>query len=65
MSRRADLTQKLVRQAFGLILELRAHEEAPRLLSKAISFLEMLARERDSTAPPVMVSVRVLRLPKP
>jgi hypothetical protein len=56
----------LVRKAFGLILELRAQQEASRLLSEAIAVLEMLSRRHDATAvAPLIVSFRVLRLRKP
>jgi hypothetical protein len=57
-------TQKMARQAFGLLLEMRAHENAHQLLSEAIAFLEMLAREKDAKTAPVLFSVRLLQLRK-
>jgi hypothetical protein len=57
-------TQKMAREAFGLLLELRERGNAHQLLSKAIAFLEMLARERDVNAAPIMFSVRVMQLRK-
>ena len=57
--------QNMARQAFGLLLELRERENAHQLLSQAIAFLEMLGREKDVKAAPVMLSIRVLPLRKP
>jgi hypothetical protein len=57
-------TQKMARQAFGLLLELRAREDAHQLLAKALAFLEVLAREKDNSAAPIMLSVRLLQLRK-
>ena len=57
-------TQKLARQAFGLLLELRERENAQQLLNQAIAFLEMLIREKDVNAAPIMLSVRVMQLRK-
>ena len=53
-----------MQRAFGLILELRVHPNALELLSKAIAFLHMLARGEDRNTPPLMVSVRAVRLRK-
>jgi len=64
MNQKTHSTQAMVRRAFGLVMELRAHRKAPCLLSAALAFLEMLARQGDTEAPPLMVSVRVMRLPK-
>jgi hypothetical protein len=58
-------TQKMVRHAFGLLLEMRTRDNAQQLLSQAIAFLEMLAREKDLNAAPVMISVRAMQLRKP
>jgi hypothetical protein len=57
-------TQKMAREAFGLLLEMREHKDAHRLLSQANAFLEMLAREKDANAAPIMLSVRVMQLRK-
>lgn len=54
----------MVRHAFGLLLELRTRDNAPQLLSQAIAFLEMLARQKDVNATPVMISVRAMQLRK-
>lgn len=56
--------QKMARQAFGLLLEMRERENAHQLLTQAIAFLEMLVREKDVNSAPVMLSVRVLQLRK-
>ena len=57
-------TQKMARQAFGMLLELREREDAPQLLTKALAFLEVLVREKDVNAAPIMLSVRVMQLRK-
>ena len=57
-------TQKMVRQAFGLLLELRQRENAHQLLAQAIAFLEMQARDKDVNVAPIMLSVRVMHLLK-
>jgi hypothetical protein len=54
----------MVREAFGLVIELRGQREAARLLSQAVAFLKMLTREGDAVALPVVVSVRAMRLPQ-
>ena len=56
-------TQKMARQAFGLLLEMRERDNAHQLLSQAIAFLEMLARD-EVKAPPIMLSVRIMQLRK-
>lgn len=54
----------LVREAFGLLLELRSREEAPKLLGQAVAFLRMLESQGQTTAVPIVVSVQVMRLRK-
>lgn len=54
----------MARQAFGLLLELREREDAPQLLTKALAFLEVLVREKDANAAPIMLSVRLMQLRK-
>ena len=54
----------MVRQAFGLLLELRQRENAHQLLAQAIAFLEMQARDKDVNVAPIMLSVRVMQLRK-
>lgn len=65
MKQRPSSNQALARKAFGLVLELRTHHDARQLLGKAVAFLEMLARGRDTRALPVMVSVQMMRLRNP
>ena len=57
-------TQKMARQAFGLLLEMRERENAHHLLAQAIAFLEMLTREKNVKAASIMLSVRVMQLRK-
>lgn len=56
--------QKMARQAFGLLLELRERQDAHQLLGKALAFLEVLAREKNVDSAPIMLSVRVMPLRK-
>jgi hypothetical protein len=56
--------QKMAREAFGLLLELRQRDNAHQLLSQAIAFLEMLGREKDANAAPIVLSVRLMQLRK-
>jgi hypothetical protein len=57
-------TQKMARQAFGLLLELRDRQDAHQSLSKALAFLEVLVREKDAKPAPIMLSIRVMQLRK-
>ena len=57
-------TQKMARDAFGLLLEMRERENAHQLLTKALAFLEVLVREKDVNSAPVMLSIRVMQLRK-
>jgi hypothetical protein len=54
----------MARQAFGLLLEMRQREDAHQLLAKALAFLEVLSREKNVDAAPLMLSVRVMQLRK-
>ena len=56
--------QEMARDAFGLLLELRERDNAHQLLSQAIAFLEMLVREKNPKAAPIMLSIRVMQLRK-
>ena len=56
--------QRLARHAFDLLLELRSQDNAPQLLSQAVGFLELLARQKEVRVTPIMVSVRVMHLRK-
>ena len=62
--KRPRSTQKMARQAFGLLLEMRQREDAHQLLAKALAFLEVLAREKTVDAAPLILSVRVMQLRK-
>jgi hypothetical protein len=57
-------TQKMARQAFGMLLEMRERENAHQLLAQAIAFLQMLMQDKDAGAAPIMLSVRVMQLRK-
>jgi hypothetical protein len=62
MKTTARSTQKMAQQAFGLLLELRTRHDAQQLLSQAVAFLDLLAREKEVNATPIMLSVRVMQL---
>lgn len=64
MKAKPRTTQRMARQAFGLLLELRERENAHQLLTQAIAFLEMLERENDVNAAPIVLSVQVMQLRK-
>lgn len=65
MKQTTKSTQGMVRRAFGLILELRTHHNAYELLSRVITFMELLVRgEEGNTPPPVLMSIRLVRLKK-
>ena len=57
-------TQKMARQAFGLLLELRQRQDARQALAKALAYLEVLAREKDVEGAPVILSISLLPLRK-
>ena len=57
-------TQKMARQAFGLLLEMREREDAHQLLAKALAFLEVLAQEKGGNAAPIMLSISLMQLRK-
>ena len=57
-------TQKMARQAFGLLLELRARQDAHQCLAKALACLELLVREKDVNPAPIMLSIRLMELRK-
>jgi hypothetical protein len=62
MSRTTPAVEALVRQAFGLLLEIRSHPEAKLLLSKAVAFLKMLIESPATDSPPLVVSIRAVRI---
>ncbi len=64
MGHKPRSTEALVRKCFDLLVELRGHREAPRLLTKAIAFLHTLTRHSEAGEIPVLVSVRVVRVRK-
>jgi len=64
MKAKPRTTQRTARKAFGLLLELRERENAYQLLTQAIAFLEMLGREKDMKAAPIILSVQMMQLRK-
>ena len=55
----------MARKAFGLLLELRERQDAHLCLSKALAFLEVLAREKEVGSAPLVLSIRVMSLRRP
>ena len=64
MKTTAKSTQKMARQAFGLLLELRERQDAYQCLAKALACLELLVREKDVNPVPILLSIRVMQLGK-
>lgn len=62
MSRTTPSVEALVRQAFGLLLEIRTHPEALPLLGQAIAFLKMLVEDPATGTQTMVVSVRAVRI---
>lgn len=62
MSRQKASVEPMVRKAFELLLEIRAHPEAYRLLALAIGFLKTLARKTDGDTQPVVVAIQAVRI---
>lgn len=52
----------LIRRAVSLLLEIRTHRESRQLLPMVVAFLETLLQEPHAGAPPIVVSVRAVRL---
>jgi hypothetical protein len=64
MSGRLNSIENLVREGFTLLLELRRHPEARRLIPLANAFLESLLRHTAQDAPPFVVSVKAMPIRK-
>ena len=62
MARPRPGVEAMVRNAFELLLEIRAHPQAHHLLGLAIGFLRTLVRQSDGRSAPVVVAVRAVRL---
>ena len=62
MGRCTPAVEAMVRQAFGLVLEIRNQGEAKALLAQAIAFLKLLQQERTAQTHPIVVSVRAVRI---
>ena len=48
-----------------MLLELRAHPDASRMLTLANAFLDMLQRQTAAEVPPVVISVKAVRIRRP
>jgi hypothetical protein len=62
MSRSTPSVEALVRQAFGLLLEIRSRPQAQPRLGQVIAFLKMLAEDPTAGPPPLVVSIRAVRI---
>jgi hypothetical protein len=62
MSRITPSVEAMVRQAFGLLLEIRGQPEAKPRLGQAIAFLKMLVGDPTTGSPPTVVSIRAVRI---
>ncbi len=54
--------EAMVREGFALLLELRRHPEAQRMMPLAIAFLETLLRQGTQDGPTLVVSVKAMPL---
>ncbi len=64
MNGRSNSIEGLVREGFRLLLELRQHPEANRLIPLANAFLETLRQNAAHDAPPFVVSVKAVPMRK-
>jgi hypothetical protein len=62
MALRSNDVEFLIRKGFDLLLELRRHPDARRLLPLATTFLEMILEQGEGGAPPFMVSIKAILL---
>lgn len=59
-----DSVEALVREGFNLLLELRRHPEARRLIPLANAFLKALLHQTGRDAPPIVVCVKAMPIRK-
>jgi hypothetical protein len=59
-----NLVEKLIRQAFGLLLEIRGGPHACRLLREVVVFLTTVTSGRRSRGPAMVLSVGLVQLPE-
>jgi hypothetical protein len=59
-----DALEAMVRQGFTLLLEVRRHPEALRIMPLALAFLETLLRRGAQDGPSLVVSVKALPIRK-
>jgi len=52
----------LLREAFGLLLELRSRPDALKLLGQAVTFLRILDQQGEPGGLPVVLSLQVMNL---
>ena len=64
MRGRLDSVEVMVREGFNLLLELRRHPEARRLMPLANAFLQTLLHQADRDVPPFVVSVKAMPIRK-
>jgi hypothetical protein len=64
MDRRSNTVEALIREGFTLLLELRRHPDAQRLIPLANAFLGTLLQQAAADAPPIVVSVKVVPIRK-
>ncbi len=62
MGFRSNEVELLIRKGFDLLLELRRHPDAQRLLPLATACLETILKQGEGDAPPLMVSIKAILL---
>jgi hypothetical protein len=64
MSQASSKVDALVRQAFGLLIEIRHQGGAAKSLTLANAFLRMLARNPGQDTTPLVISFKAIRVPE-
>jgi hypothetical protein len=64
MNRRSNSVEALIREGFALLLELRGHPDARRLLPLANAFMGTLLQQAESDSPPIVVSIKAVPIRK-
>ncbi len=64
MNQHAPSVECLVRQAFGLVLEIRGRPEAHGLLVQVVAFLKTLVRAGGQHVFPLVIRVEAVRIHK-
>ena len=64
MNQRHKSIEISVRKAFELLIQIRGHRQASRLLALANGYLRMLIHAEQDCVP-IVVSIRTVKIPEP